>query len=220
MTSDGKGWTCTDCGIALPDRATPCPGCGGLSTALAGSDGGGRAKAGVYVARGASNPLANAAFLAVQALTHPNRTLVLDTAEAPGDLFPLWVVGPRDQAPWPASVPDGDVRQAVGRALERDASASASGDGAGHVLALRNDLASRAKAAASGAAPTLTPAFNYALIIVVVFTAVAFAVEIAMGFALGAHLTDAQKTLSATADWILKSGIGAFLGLLGAKTIK
>jgi hypothetical protein len=207
MTSDGEGWTCTDCGIALPDGATPCPACAAKSKApdrSAPAGGAAEAKAGVYMARGAKNPLANAAFLAVQALTHPNRTLVLDTGETAGDRFPRWLAVPRDQAPWPASVPD--IRQAVGRVLDSDASA---GGGVG-----------RAKAPSPGAAPTLTPAFNYALIIVVVFTAAAFAVEIAMGFALGEHLTDAQKTLSATADWILKSGIGAFLGLLGAKSIK
>lgn len=69
-------------------------------------------------------------------------------------------------------------------------------------------------------AAVLTPAFNWAFAAVVVLVLIALGIEAYAGFSYRGPVTDTTKAVLNTADWIVKGGVGAIIGLIGGKVAK
>lgn len=70
------------------------------------------------------------------------------------------------------------------------------------------------------AAPVLTPTFNWAFAAVVGLVLIGLCIESYAGFLYGGPVTDATKGVLSAADWIVKGGVGAIIGLIGGKVAK
>jgi hypothetical protein len=137
-----------------------------------------------YLARASNNPLANGAFLALQALTHPARTLIFEEVS-----------------------PGGDGQPPVLRVRVREEPAQPKAAG----------IVAKAK---PPPVAVLTPTFNWAFAAVVVLVLIALGIEAYAGFSYRGPVTDTTKAVLSTADWIVKGGVGAIIGLLGGKVAK
>jgi len=74
--------------------------------------------------------------------------------------------------------------------------------------------------AKSPPAVVLTPTFNWAFAAVVVLVLIALGIEAYAGFSYRGPVTDTTKAVLSTADWIVKGGVGAIIGLIGGKVAK
>jgi len=196
MPNEDVSWTCSECGTALPiGEKVPCQKCGSeRRTAHKSSEAavGVKADLKTYVVRASGNPLADTAYLAVQAFLHPSRTVFVETSPGGEGEPPRWIMRPVSEmmaqpSPPPPRLPTGEAPK-TGPKPEGP--------------------------------PTLTPGFNFSLIVVAVLTFVALIIQVVMGFGLPGQATDFQKQLFSSTDWILKVGGGALFGLVGGKGIK
>jgi hypothetical protein len=69
-------------------------------------------------------------------------------------------------------------------------------------------------------AAVLTPTFNWAFAAVVALVLIALGIEAYAGFSYRGPVTDTTKAVLSTADWIVKGGVGAIIGLIGGKVAK
>jgi hypothetical protein len=202
----------------LADGDRPCPNCGSENRRIQAElhEEAKATDAVTYVATASNNPVANAVFLAAQALTHPDRTLFFEERNA-GEGGPVLRVRTTERL-------DQDLSPALRQALEATPPPArtrvAVKDAAPPEAKLQRPSKPARQAKKTPVKPTLTPGFNWLLLGVFLLTVVAFGVECLMGFAIKDSPSDMAKRLFDTADWIVKVGIGAFIGLLGGKVTK
>ena len=237
-------WTCSDCDAELPQgEKAPCQRCGSKRrTANFSIHSEVRADANVktYVARASGNTVVDSAFLAFRAITHPNQTLFLEVSPGGEGKPPVWAVrpigsvaeasepvavaapepvaeapseewGPAPDAGIPTIVPGAPTHVADAPSQQRVRKKVRDANRTKNVAARQPNRAEN---------PALTPGFNFSLLAVFVLTLIALFIQVAMGFVIQGQETELQKQLFSTTDWILKLGVGAFVGLLGGKRIK